>query len=788
MLFKLFGVITLATVSIWASVSHAQEPGDVSFSPSVSSQSTTNTSNSTIAADQPTHSANTFGPTERGTYLWRIAKQVRTEKEPTTIYQWMYGIWITNLDAFKDSNMHLLENGKLLQIPPLEEISSISQSLATETYTNHLNLLQPSTQLVHPVKNAQPETLQASVVITDHGLKEAGLKKIEIQKPTDIPIHKFDSDKWSSKLKVTAVEHAVTQHKDTHEMAVSNEFAMDVNLTQGANLATDVRTNQPKDAVDLVFTIDLSQLLEVDKDSVFYLFTLDHLKNSYIINSGISWLTIAIFFLIVMRKTNLPNRIRQWISGLNWNYRGFRSYAEKRSVSSQHSQTPTSFNISSFIDYLTVEDNTDTRFEFNGGSNHHIRLALSLSGIFASYGDIEKAINLLQKTTEIQPENILVKQLLLKLYYKSRNLDDFKSLITEIKDDLHQLDLADQVKLHSMYMELFADSEPVFDLPSAKIRDEENLKVSRSSQNPNLQTSPGMNSFIDYLSTENHNELLSDYEEPSKGGRQAETPGSPADVIATYSDTDKTVNLLQQTAVILHLLKIHHKAQNTEEFKSLIIKSKFELAELDEVDKAKVQMMYSDLFPDSDTIIEIPDSENSEVSGECNSPAKDLNSAQKSFFGNRFVENLKEASANSSPAGRSDEEVFDIMDILTREVEDNDQDDNTELDLSDKFPELDEMIPQSAAASIDNGIDESSENRKSALRLEPVTIEAKNNLETKQENIPIAVFDEPGKIELNKSAKNLNDNHFSDEILSVLSDMRNELKKLNARLDQTNNN
>ena len=774
MLFKLFGVITLASVSFCASLSYAEESADV-------------LSNPTDTADHATQAVGTFGPTERGTYLWRIAKEVRTEREPTTIYQWMYGIWIKNPDAFTDSNMHQLEDGKLLQIPALAEISAISQSLATETYSNHLNLLQPSTQTVNAVKTTQPEAHQASPAIVDPGLIKAKLKKSEIVKPTEKLSQNIISDKPSSDLKVAAIEPAVTRHKERIEMAVTNEIAMDVSLTQGLNQTGAVPVILLEDPAKVDSTSDLGQLFNIDKDSFLYLFTLDHLKNSYVINSGISWITVAVFFGIVLWKTNLSNRVREWVSGVSWNFSGFGNYAKRRSASGQYSPLPTSFKVSNFIDYLTVEDSTETQFELYGGSNHHIRLALSLAGIFASYGDIDKAIDLLQKTTEIQPENIRVKQRLLELYYKSLNLEDFKSLLIENKDDIHQLDQVDQLKLHSMHKELFPGSDPVFDLPSAKIRSEKKLKISRSSQNPNLQTSPGMDSFIDYLATEDHEESALDDGGSSNKARQAKTLGSQPDVIATYSDTDKAVDLLQQTAVVLHLLKIHHKAQNTEEFKSLVSKSKIELAELDADGKAKVQMMYSELFPNSDTIIEIPDSENNDTSGEIDNPAKESDSAAKLIFGDHFVGNLKEANAGSQHTGPGGEEIFDIMDILTKEAEGNDQCDISELDLSDKFPEIDEMIPQLATARIEERIGELLEIPDIALKAEAAPIETKNDLETKQENTPVAVIDEPAEMQANEPAMNLKDNHISGELLSVLSDMRDEIKKLNARLDQMNN-
>jgi FimV-like protein len=87
-----------------------------------------------------------YGPTIDGNSIWRVARAVATDNKELTIYQWMYGIWKANPQAFTGSNMHRLNMDELLNIPLEREIAEASHSEAWRAYSNQMAMLQPATE------------------------------------------------------------------------------------------------------------------------------------------------------------------------------------------------------------------------------------------------------------------------------------------------------------------------------------------------------------------------------------------------------------------------------------------------------------------------------------------------------------------------------------------------------------------------------------------------------------------------------------------------------------------
>ena len=80
----------------------------------------------------------TFGPTENGSSLWRIARRVRTDKSDLSLYQWMHGLWAKNANAFMRTNMHLLKTGVILEVPTDRQVAEVSRQQAYQIYGAHL--------------------------------------------------------------------------------------------------------------------------------------------------------------------------------------------------------------------------------------------------------------------------------------------------------------------------------------------------------------------------------------------------------------------------------------------------------------------------------------------------------------------------------------------------------------------------------------------------------------------------------------------------------------------------
>ncbi|MBO67456.1 MAG: hypothetical protein CL398_04010 [Acidiferrobacteraceae bacterium] len=78
-----------------------------------------------------------YGPVQRGDYLIAIAEIIDVP-ESVSIYQLLYGLFISNSHGFINSNMNLLKAGVVLDIPAIAAIEDISRVLAMETFTRHV--------------------------------------------------------------------------------------------------------------------------------------------------------------------------------------------------------------------------------------------------------------------------------------------------------------------------------------------------------------------------------------------------------------------------------------------------------------------------------------------------------------------------------------------------------------------------------------------------------------------------------------------------------------------------
>ena len=99
-----------------------------------------------------------YGPTIDGNSIWRVARAVSTDNKELTIYQWMYGIWKANPQAFTRSNMHRLNMEELLSIPLEREIAETSHSEAWRAYSSQMAMLQPSAETHEIAQDDVPQT------------------------------------------------------------------------------------------------------------------------------------------------------------------------------------------------------------------------------------------------------------------------------------------------------------------------------------------------------------------------------------------------------------------------------------------------------------------------------------------------------------------------------------------------------------------------------------------------------------------------------------------------------
>ena len=111
--YKLNSPAEETTTSVPDEISESvSEPIDTNLpiTPSVAETAITPSENHTGELDSSTtESRREYGPTENGNSIWRVANKVATESKELSVYQWMYGIWKANPQAFTRSNMHRLK-------------------------------------------------------------------------------------------------------------------------------------------------------------------------------------------------------------------------------------------------------------------------------------------------------------------------------------------------------------------------------------------------------------------------------------------------------------------------------------------------------------------------------------------------------------------------------------------------------------------------------------------------------------------------------------------------------
>jgi FimV-like protein len=141
-------------------------------------------------ADEIAEQRREYGPTIDGNSIWRVARAVSTDNGELTIYQWMYGIWKANPQAFSRSNMHRLNMGELLSIPLEREIAETSHLQSWRTYSSQMAMLQPAPQTREVAQDDVQRTdvaVEVTPAITDRvsSTDSEGIATVDESTPRD---------------------------------------------------------------------------------------------------------------------------------------------------------------------------------------------------------------------------------------------------------------------------------------------------------------------------------------------------------------------------------------------------------------------------------------------------------------------------------------------------------------------------------------------------------------------------------------------------------------------------
>ncbi len=457
----------------------------------------------------------TYGPTIDGNSLWRVANNVQTSRNATSIYQWMYGIWEANPSAFMQSNMHQLKIGELIVVPPERKINGISRALAFQTYSDHLALIQSATPVetvktdIIPVPEEKKESVTENGTETfDRELSIAELRIIREFLNSDLQVnvtpgdYKDDASSIHKKESLNSIEDTISVESSIFVENAIFEEGPDISATksqvkaQPSTVQPGTRNENIVPSGSLTNTYSqFSSPQEINSQgSVFALIKQNLVKINDFISNASGWMTMmvgSLFTLLIVvlfrgrrRKPALQDSLRQInpIENVNSNDEepdigndiDNTNNTEEEESSDNHWSSIQAFSeVSSNVDSL-LEDNTEgtTASSKPDRATEDVSTIIAEADVLLIYGDTDKAVDLLQETIELRPDKNELNFHLLKTYYKSRHTDEFESLILELKDEISKLDSSQQAQIQMMYSDLCPDSDPIIEISRQSINQE----------------------------------------------------------------------------------------------------------------------------------------------------------------------------------------------------------------------------------------------------------------------------------------------------------------------------
>jgi pilus assembly protein FimV len=457
----------------------------------------------------------TYGPTIDGNSLWRVANNVQTSRNATSIYQWMYGIWEANPSAFMQSNMHQLKIGELIVVPPERKINGISRALAFQTYSDHLALIQSTTPVetvktdIIPVPEEKKESVTENVI--ERFNRERSFAELQIiteilNRDLQVNVtpgdYKDDASSIHKKESLSSIEDTIPVESSILVENAIIEEVPEISATK-SQVKTQPSAVQPGTRNENIvpsesLTNTYSQFSSPQKinsqGSVFALIKQNLAKINDFISNASGWITMlvgSLFTLLIVvlsrggrRKPALQDSLRQTnpIENVNSNDEvpdigndiDNTNNTEEEESSDNHWPSIEEFSeVSSNVDSL-LEDNTEgtTPSSKPDRATEDVSTIIAEADVLLIYGDTDKAVDLLQKTIELRPDKNELNLHLLKTYYKSRQTDEFESLILELKDEISKLDSSQQTQIQMMYSDLCPDSDPIIEISRQSINQE----------------------------------------------------------------------------------------------------------------------------------------------------------------------------------------------------------------------------------------------------------------------------------------------------------------------------
>ena len=416
-----------------------------------------------------------YGPTVSGNSIWRVARKVATGSKELSIYQWMYGLWKANPQAFTRSNMHRLKIHELISVPFEWEVMEISRSEAYQTYTRHLAKMEVTTQAGETVAGGDPEPIVVvepvqQVVTEKLVFEELAVTAVEGPPATAAVVN---MEKTGTSLVVNALRTPAVEVLNEGEVNLDLPGILDTGdqsevIIVGAGTAIEPpavrsKTNNESQA-------EWSSALQSRTDYIEQLPVIGsgaplailgrvlQQADEFISSRPVWWVMVfsvwvtLVLFMLSQEFRSRPGPIRdlrQKVSDLV-----LRIFTTRESIQVSASVTDSLRN-------LAKQNESDDPVEI-GEINTDVGKIMSEADVSVAKGETDKAVESIEASLDIQPDQGLTMHLL-EAYYNAGDAKAFETLAKHFKSVIGEMDTSEQVYVQAMYSELCPNSSYLID-------------------------------------------------------------------------------------------------------------------------------------------------------------------------------------------------------------------------------------------------------------------------------------------------------------------------------------
>jgi pilus assembly protein FimV len=438
----------------------------------------------TVARKSSINKGQTYGPTVSGNSLWRVARNVKSDNESLSMYQWMHRIWDENPDAFTGLNMHRLRVNALLRVPLEQDVFKISHKLAYQLYAEHLAILQSAQAkksklavntvvveaeqpLLEPGQTLAVEVLQEN--IEEEVAAEVSSASVEAVVPENsAPVTEAigapdQNEVIYDLLAIAEIEGQQTAEAELIETA-KNSDDID-NLAQGDDLVTG--TAQGDDLIQAVVSITAetpvsgnvadSEVSDSAGSNDAFGFIANSVRGLRDRVSAISsWVSMILGAMLMLLFVGLVRMLRSNAEPVGSDPVRADIIAQRPAVEAGESSTLLS-DINGDITRAR-EDLSDADEPAVGAVVDVKGLLVEAADVLVAYGNTEGAVTMLLEAIERHPSEAELGLHLLRVYYMDRNAKSFERQFRTLSSVITSLDESEQVLWRGKLSDLCPES------------------------------------------------------------------------------------------------------------------------------------------------------------------------------------------------------------------------------------------------------------------------------------------------------------------------------------------